>query len=494
MEEAGPRIARLIRMRRKLSAFLALVGFLSVLGLPSACGTPTSMHDNTDTDGDGLSDRDEIFLYKTSPLLADTDGDGWSDYAEVIDFAFDPERAPYRFNPRIADLPELAIVFTSPPVLTFQVTETTGEEWTVETRLISESTLTVTTSLSTTDSQSDTISTPTEIVEEEQVSGTVVVSPGADEDDERDRDGGADEDGGDDDRKKDKDGNEFEFPELDVTRELTVTRSRAVATGFEPSSTVETSITLTDEQSAQYAEAIELVESYTSSQEVTAISGRMLITATIQNRGNVAFRIINLILSATMVNEPPAFTPVGNLYIDAERYSDFQPFSLAPGEVTAPLNFVRFDLTLEASRAIFDNAHALLIQLGLFEIDDATGRAFAFTINEARTKTALVMIDYGDHRRSEWHHVATKSDPSRAGITLGEAFEDILRIPFEASWATGLSRVRDVGPGRWAMSIDSDNGAGMVTTTTYDAMLDPYDFNSVEIYAGDTIRLVYLGR
>jgi Bacterial TSP3 repeat len=32
-----------------------------------------------DTDGDGLSDRDEISVYKTYPQRADTDGDGLSD-------------------------------------------------------------------------------------------------------------------------------------------------------------------------------------------------------------------------------------------------------------------------------------------------------------------------------------------------------------------------------------------------------------------------------
>jgi hypothetical protein len=36
-----------------------------------------------DTDGDGLSDYDEINVYKTSPYLEDTDGDGISDYDEV---------------------------------------------------------------------------------------------------------------------------------------------------------------------------------------------------------------------------------------------------------------------------------------------------------------------------------------------------------------------------------------------------------------------------
>jgi len=36
-----------------------------------------------DTDGDGLIDRDEINVYKTSPYLTDTDGDGISDFDEV---------------------------------------------------------------------------------------------------------------------------------------------------------------------------------------------------------------------------------------------------------------------------------------------------------------------------------------------------------------------------------------------------------------------------
>lgn len=38
---------------------------------------------NMDSDGDGLSDYDEIYIYKTNPNLVDTDGDGYSDYEEV---------------------------------------------------------------------------------------------------------------------------------------------------------------------------------------------------------------------------------------------------------------------------------------------------------------------------------------------------------------------------------------------------------------------------
>jgi outer membrane protein OmpA-like peptidoglycan-associated protein len=43
-----------------------------------------------DTDGDGLSDYDEIMKYHTDPLKVDTDGDGLSDYDEVMKYHTDP--------------------------------------------------------------------------------------------------------------------------------------------------------------------------------------------------------------------------------------------------------------------------------------------------------------------------------------------------------------------------------------------------------------------
>jgi len=45
---------------------------------------------NADTDGDGLSDGDEVHKYHTSPRLADTDGDGLSDGDEVLKYHLDP--------------------------------------------------------------------------------------------------------------------------------------------------------------------------------------------------------------------------------------------------------------------------------------------------------------------------------------------------------------------------------------------------------------------
>lgn len=44
----------------------------------------------SDTDGDGLSDSDELFIYSTSLAYADSDEDGLNDYAEVITYSTDP--------------------------------------------------------------------------------------------------------------------------------------------------------------------------------------------------------------------------------------------------------------------------------------------------------------------------------------------------------------------------------------------------------------------
>mgnify|MGYP001279794220 CR=1 FL=1 len=45
---------------------------------------------NPDTDGDGLTDGDEVMKYKTDPLKVDTDGDGLSDGDEVLKYKTNP--------------------------------------------------------------------------------------------------------------------------------------------------------------------------------------------------------------------------------------------------------------------------------------------------------------------------------------------------------------------------------------------------------------------
>jgi murein DD-endopeptidase MepM/ murein hydrolase activator NlpD len=48
--------------------------------------------DNPDTDGDGLLDGDEVFVYKSNPTNGDSDGDGLPDYNEVMQHGTDPNK------------------------------------------------------------------------------------------------------------------------------------------------------------------------------------------------------------------------------------------------------------------------------------------------------------------------------------------------------------------------------------------------------------------
>lgn len=50
---------------------------------------------SSDSDGDGLSDYEEIYTYKTDPNKADTDGDGVSDFEEVKVAFTDPNKAEF---------------------------------------------------------------------------------------------------------------------------------------------------------------------------------------------------------------------------------------------------------------------------------------------------------------------------------------------------------------------------------------------------------------
>ena len=59
-----------------------------------------------DTDGDGLTDAAEKYMYHTSAVTNDTDGDGLTDYEEVINRRTDPNNSD-------TTRPTVSIVFPS---------------------------------------------------------------------------------------------------------------------------------------------------------------------------------------------------------------------------------------------------------------------------------------------------------------------------------------------------------------------------------------------
>ena len=73
--------------------------------------------DGTDTDGDGLTDFEEVVTWGTAPATADSDGDGLDDHTEIYDMGFDPDRRPLVFNPLVADTADIGLDLASPPAI-----------------------------------------------------------------------------------------------------------------------------------------------------------------------------------------------------------------------------------------------------------------------------------------------------------------------------------------------------------------------------------------
>lgn len=76
---------------------------------------------STDSDGDGLSDYDEIHLHGTDPTQTDTDGDGINDFDEVAGFQtdpLDPNSAPRMSRFQLTD-DGFSFAFSSVPGLTY---------------------------------------------------------------------------------------------------------------------------------------------------------------------------------------------------------------------------------------------------------------------------------------------------------------------------------------------------------------------------------------
>ncbi len=119
-------------------AVVERVGVLVFVSLLAACGggegspqegtDPGPDRGAEDPDNDGLSTDLEINTYFTNPHLADTDGDGLSDGEEVGELGFDPAVNLYRFNPLIADLPVIGVNIETVPELVLNYTDTAGSE------------------------------------------------------------------------------------------------------------------------------------------------------------------------------------------------------------------------------------------------------------------------------------------------------------------------------------------------------------------------------
>ncbi|MDF2693459.1 MAG: hypothetical protein K0S65_1842, partial [Labilithrix sp.] len=263
-----------------------------------------------------------------------------------------------------------------------------------------------------------------------------------------------------------------------------------VSSTVDRSETSGVSLSFTAEQSQQIREAITFAEAYTQSHDISASGGILEVLVEFYNRGNMPFRINNMVLAASFVRGDGVVVPVGNLDINT-LFNAFIPYSLAPGGQQGPVNFSRDFLTLEQVAALLEDVDSLVVNVGVYELIDAAGRPYVFDGATIRSRTAMLDIDYGDRRPREQFLVATTGDPRRPGITAVRSFDDVLRIPFESDPERGLVSLRGIGvdsDGHWDVELRHDDGSESEPIP----YVPPYEFSDIVLRAGDTLRLTWV--
>lgn len=362
--------------------------YLEVTRLASS---PTSQ----DTDGDGIDDYTEVDTYKTAAILADTDGDGFDDAREVFELNKDP---------RVADLPRLAVTVGD---LALRIDERFVDQVTEAVITESSSTTTLSRSEQTQFSSSDTNSTQWFIEggAELNLSKTWGLSPS-----------------------------------------FTLGGKVSVRGGYS-----EGSVSQTSAQSAQEAQEV-YQRSLTKARQFAATVTREVVGASIDstlvldNRGDVAFTVSNLEVSALLPSRTrDSFVPVATLLPAGELISgDESQFNLGPFESKGPIVISNREIYPNLVEDLMRNPRGLIFEVANFDITDEFGRNIAFNQAEVLGRTVALTIDSGDGT-FERFYVATSgafSGACAAGSTNAGALctqdADCLDGPCEETFFGGF--------------------------------------------------------
>jgi alpha-tubulin suppressor-like RCC1 family protein len=420
-----------------------------------------------DTDGDGLTNCDEINYFGTSSLLKDTDGDGLSDFDEIVDFGFSPYNNNFKFNPRIADVPKISIRFTSAPDIALLYNSSTGVEQTHQVTRSVESAQTVTSSSS--ESNSLAVTASHTAGASLTVGSEAGVSVGL-----------------------------FGGVSAGVSVEATVSYD------FSRSTSNERSFSFSDEQAKENRQGMESAQALASIQTTQVHGGRLSLTLDVGNTGLLSFTLSELVLSAYIAapDSGAILQPLGTLTISG----GIPELTYGPNQFSGPFVFETDDLDVDSARALALNTNGLVLRVAGYELVDENGKAFNHNLTAINAKTATVILDYGEAngRGIERYMVATNTDPAVLRITAAKAMSDVLGLVKDGSTAlksytTGaggvLTSVRGVAADpattSFWMALHKQSDGVTETIVNYDATVAPYDYDALELKSGDVLHLVY---
>ncbi|UCH26240.1 MAG: hypothetical protein JSV66_00915, partial [Trueperaceae bacterium] len=161
------------------------------------------------------------------------------------------------------------------------------------------------------------------------------------------------------------------------------------------------------------------------------VGASMAAAVELQNLGDVAITIENLELLAKTVDprDPTRFIPVATLTATADR------ITLGPApDARGPMRFTADNPSPSLIERLRQNPTNLIFEVANYDIVDENGRNFGFTLQDVNDRTATLLIDYAGRLPDELNRVATHSGftpgGSSIGVTMQTVLEEILGLEF----------------------------------------------------------------
>jgi hypothetical protein len=434
---------------------------------------------NGDTDGDGLSDSDELNEWGsspidvdtdndsngnpalfdgqevnsqgTSPTLDDTDGDGITDGDEILELAA-------IFNPLIANVPIVEMDLVGATDLGVNIVITSSQQSVEGTNVSLEQG--ESSEYSTTNTTAHEISAELSLRVGQSVEAEASVPPAV---------------------------------KTTTSVEVTATAGYSYNTSD--------SVTQTSSQDSRETYSKALEESRTEGQEL--VDGSIGVGLQISNPSNVSYRLDNLVLTALQRDSQnrASFKTIASVTPE-----DFTAISLAPGDATGTLR-ASVDIPANVALELLAEPERLFFEVGNFDLFRSAPELrqdinFAFLEQETNAKTALVQIDYGNGNVLR-NRVATnvaRENGQIVGVTMKTVIDSILEIPFETQvqevngepLSRALTSVHDFASGQDVVVNPDNNAFWAVVGAAGVVIPDEVDFEDVVIQGGDAIYVLYV--
>ncbi|MGD2109547.1 MAG: hypothetical protein PVI86_09165, partial [Phycisphaerae bacterium] len=211
----------------------------------------------------------------------------------------------------------------------------------------------------------------------------------------------------------------------------------SVGYAYTRGNTFTASSTSTTETQEQYQESLETSVTRDITQAVTrTVEGASIdVLVTVNNAGDIPFTMRNLELTALLQNPTNrgSFIPVATMLPAAvlEGGGDFEVFLGPFIPERGPFVFKNTEVFPTLVEDLMKNPRGLIFSVANFDIEDEDGRNFAFISQDVNDRTAGLIIDYGNGTVDRYR-VSTHSpfdvEGRQIGITMAFVLRDVLGL------------------------------------------------------------------